>query len=220
MIKRLPLVLLSCLLMAACNAQDSSAAGAASSYRDGVDFQTLPRPVNTEDSSRIEVAEVFWYGCIHCYRLEPTLENWVAALPEDVNFVRVPAMWAPAMELHARLYYATKALGVLEQTHWPVFQALNEQGNRLDTEARITSFVGGLGVNEEQFRRAFTSFGASSQVIQARSKAVAYGVRGTPEIIVEGKYRISTELTGTQEKMLEVAAWLIERERQARSSAN
>lgn len=244
MIKRLSLILLGCLVLAACSEgtgseQTSSTAAAAETmsqpestassnfsaspapeggYRNGVDFQTLARPVNTEDATKVEVTEVFWYGCIHCFRLEPMLEDWVAALPEDVNFNHVPAIWHPTMEIHARIYYASRALGVLEQTHWPTFQQLNRNANSLSSEDDILDFMEDLGIDREQYRRAFNSFGVNSQITQARSKAQSYGIRGTPEIIVEGRYRISTEMTGTQQKMLDVAAWLVEQSRQVRNT--
>lgn len=194
----------------AVNAQTNSSFA----FRDGVDFQTLARPVATEDSSKIELAEVFWYGCIHCYNLEPTLVAFEAELPEDVDVVKVPAMWAPNMELHAKLYYASKALGINEDIHWPVFQAMNEDRNPLGNEAAIYSLIDDLGHDSEQFERALNSFGVTSQVAQAQSKAAAYGVRGTPELIVNGKYRISTSMTGTQAQMLVVAEALIDRERE------
>ena len=243
MFKRLSFILLGCFMLAACSestdsVQTNAAAGAETTisqaespngsftatqapeggYRDGLDFQTLARPVNTEDANKIEVTEVFWYGCIHCFRLEPMLEDWVASLPEDVNFNNVPAIWHPTMEIHARIYYASKALGVLEQTHWPTFQRLNRNANALSSEEDILDFVEDLGIDREQYRRAFSSFGVNSQITQAQSKAQAYGIRGTPEIIVEGRYRISTEMTGTQQKMLDVAAWLVEQNRQVRNT--
>ncbi len=210
MLKRTFLVMLGCLAMAACYGQD------ASSVRAGEDYQSISPAVKTVDPNKIEVTEVFWYGCIHCFRLEPTLEDWVAELPDDVNFVRVPAIWAPVMELHARMYYAAVALNVIDQVHWAIFQEMNERRNQLASEGAILDFMEDQGVDREQFRRAFSSFGVNSQVTQARSKAASYGIRGTPEIIVEGKYRISTSMTGTQEGMLQVAEQLIARERQAR----
>ena len=182
-------------------------------FRDGVDFQTLARPVATEDPSKIEFAEVFWYGCIHCFRLEPILVDFEATLDDDVNIVKVPAMWAPTMELHAKIYYASKALGINEEIHWDVFTAMNEDRNPLASEGAIFDFIEGLGQDRANFERAFNSFGVTSQVTQATSKTAAYGVRGTPEIIVNGKYRVSTSMTGTQEQMLVVAEALIERER-------
>lgn len=183
-------------------------------YRDGVDFQTIARPVAVEDPSKIEVAEVFWYGCIHCYNLEPQLEEFASILPSDVNLVKVPAMWAGAMELHAKIYYAAKALGVMDQVHWPVFQAMNEDRNPLASEQVIFDFIENLGVDRAEFERAFNSFGVNSQVTRAKSAAAAYGIRGTPEMIVNGKYRISTSMTGSQERMLLVTAALVDRERQ------
>lgn len=183
-------------------------------YQDGVDFETLARPVAVQDPSKIEVAEVFWYGCIHCFNLEPRLEEFASILPDDVNLVKVPAMWAGAMELHARLYFASVALGINEEVHWPVFQAMNEERNPLSSEGAILDLIENLGQDRAAFQRALNSFGVTSQVTRARSAAAAYGIRGTPEMIVNGKYRISTSMTGSQEKMLLVTAALVDRERQ------
>jgi len=183
-------------------------------YQDGVDFETLARPVAVQDPSKIEVAEVFWYGCIHCFNLEPRLDEFASILPDDVNLVKVPAMWAGAMELHARLYFASVALGINEEVHWPVFQAMNEERNPLSSEGAILDLIENLGQDRAAFQRALNSFGVTSQVTRARSAAAAYGIRGTPEMIVNGKYRISTSMTGSQEKMLLVTAALVDRERQ------
>lgn len=202
------------LPIAACNAQTDSSANDGFAYQDGVDYQTLARPVATEDPSKIEIAEVFWYGCIHCFRLEPLLVDFAADLPDDVNLVKVPAMWADVMELHAKIYFASKALGLNEEIHWGVFEAMNDDRNTLASEQAIMRLVDDLGQDTTAFQRAFNSFGVNSQVTQAKSKTAAYGVRGTPELIVNGKYRISTSMTGTQEQMMVVAEALINRERE------
>ncbi len=192
--------------------------GAEFQYQDGVDFQTLTRPVAVEDPSKIEVAEVFWYGCIHCFNLEPKLEQFASILPEDVNLVKVPAMWAPVMELHAKLYYASLALGVNEEVHWDIFKAMNEERNPLASEQAILDLVEKLGQDRAAFQRALNSFGVNSQVTRAKANAAAYGVRGTPEMVVAGKYRVSTTMTGSQDKMLLVVAALVDRERQMAAS--
>jgi protein dithiol oxidoreductase (disulfide-forming) len=216
----LRIILLTAILpIAACNAQNDESA-TEFSYREGVDFQVLARPVATQDPAKIELAEVFWYGCIHCYRLEPTLNEFAAALPDDVDFVKVPAIWHDTMELHARIYFAAKAVGILDDIHWEVFKAMNEQRNTLANERAILDLLTRLGHDVGPFQRAFSSFGVTSQVTQAKSKAAAYGIRGTPELVVDGKYRVSTSMTGTQERMLEVAAALIERERAQRQAGN
>ncbi len=202
------------LVLAACSAQDDQAAGG-DQFTDGVDYQTLARPVATEDPSKIELAEVFWYGCIHCYRFEPLLEEFAADLPEDVTLVKIPVAWNATAELHAKIYFAAEALGITEDIHMDVFRALNDQRKVLASESSVLNFIEDLGHNRTSFQRAFNSFGVSTQVTLAKSKTTAYGVRGTPELIVNGKYRVSSSLTGTTDQMLVVAAALIERERAA-----
>jgi len=202
------------LVLAACSAQDDHAAGG-DQFTNGVDYQILARPVATDDPSKIELAEVFWYGCIHCYRFEPLLEEFATELPEDVNVVRVPVVWNATAELHAKIFYASEALGINEDIHMDVFRALNDQRKILASESAVLNFIEDLGHNRIAFQRAFNSFGVNSQVALAKSKATAYGVRGTPELVVNGKYRISSAQTGTADQMLVVAAELIERERAA-----
>ncbi len=211
MSKLLKLTILALLIPAALSNAQTTASSFA--FQDGIDFQTLARPVATEDPSKIELVEVFWYGCIHCFRLEPMLKEFAAALPEDVSLVKVPAMWHETMELHAKVYFASQALGITDEIHDGVFSAMNEQRNTLANEQAIFSLVEDLGQDQARFERAFSSFGVTSQVTQAKSKTAAYGIRGTPELIVNGKYRISTTMTGTQQQMLVVAEALINRER-------
>lgn len=182
-------------------------------FQDGVDFQTIARPVLTADTSKIELVEIFWYGCPSCFNLEPNLVAFTSTLPEDVNVVKVPAMWHETMELHAKILFASQALGIVDETHQPVFDAMNKDGNKLASESEILDLVEELGQDRSDFQRAFNSFGVNSQVTQAKSKTVAYGMRGTPEIIINGKYRISLSMANTYEQMLAVAAALIERER-------
>lgn len=208
-----------CLPIVACNAQESGAPSEFN-YVDGKDFQSIPRPVRTANPDKIEVTEVFWYGCIHCFNFEPALEEWVAAQPDDVDFQRVPAMWHPVMELHAKMYYAGEALGITDDVHYEIFKELNDRKAQINDEAAAISLMEDNDVDPEQYRRALSSFGVSNQVVQAKSKAASYGIRGTPEMIVDGKYRVSTTMTGSQANMLRVVEALVERERQARAAAN
>lgn len=203
------------VVLAGCDSdteQQASAGGFA--YQDGVDFQTLARPVATDDPDKIELAEIYWYGCIHCYNFEPRLKDFVAGLPEDVNLVRVPVAWNETAELHAKIYYASEVLGITDVTHQAVFEAMNKDRKPLASEQAILNLIEDLGQNKTAFQRAFNSFGVSSQVTEARSRAAAYGARTTPELVVNGKYRVSSTMTGSQPRMLEVAAALIERERE------
>ena len=187
---------------------------AATDIQAGRDYTVLPRPVPTADPSKIEVIEVFWYGCIHCFNLEPTLNIWKDALPEDVNFVGMPAIWADVMELHAKMYYANEVLGLQETLHQAIFDEMNTgRKNQMPSESAILSFVKSKGVDEEAYRRAMNSFGVNSKVQLAKSRMGAYQIRSTPQIVVNGKYVLTTQ--GGHTRMLQVASALIEQERAA-----
>lgn len=208
------LMLVLLLPVAACSAQTDEVADA-SEFKMGKDYGLLPRPVKTADPSKIEVVEIFWYGCIHCFRLESELEEWVPTLAEDVDFVPVPAIWAEIMELHAAMYYANEALGLKDQLHGPIFDEMNVKKNQMPNEKAILNFVESQGVDPEKYRRALSSFGVSSQVLQAKSKMGAYGVRGTPEMVINGKYKLTTAMAGSHKRMLQIADALVAQERAA-----
>lgn len=199
--------------LTACTQEDNLNV-AATDIQAGKDYLVLPRPVPTADPSKIEVIEVFWYGCIHCFNLEPTIQTWKAALPDDVNFLGMPAIWADVMELHAKMFYANQVLGLEEQLHQAIFDEMNTgRKNQLPSESAILSFVRGEGVDPETYRRALNSFGVNSQVQQAKSRMGAYQIRSTPQMVVNGKYVLTTQ--GGHARMLQVASALIEMERAA-----
>ena len=169
-------------------------------------------------TDKIEVTEFFWYGCGHCYNFEPQLFQWKKSLEDDVAVVGSPAMWNGLMEVHARAYYAAEALGVLDKVHMPLFQALNVDRKRLASEDELADLFAANGVDRDAFSTAFNSFGVGSQVRQANARARAARVSGTPELMVAGKYRISTRKAGGQAEMLQLAEFLIEKERAAREA--
>lgn len=179
-------------------------------YLEGTHYDVLERPVRTADPDRIEVTEVFWYGCNHCYAFEPLLENWTENLAEDVQFVRSPGMWNEQMEIHARLFYAAQELDVLEQLHSRAFNEIHQRANYLLDEDSIASLFSDLGVNEADFEKTWSSFSVTSSVNRANTRTRDYGVRGVPTVIVNGKYRITAP---SHAETLRVADFLIEKER-------
>lgn len=184
-------------------------------YVAGKHYTVLDEPVRTGDASKIEVTEVFWYGCGHCYSFEPLLEKWRKTLPADVVLLRSPAIWHPTMELHARAYYAAKALNVLDALHPALFDAMNIGHDKLATEDDIKKIFTAHGVDGDTFSKTFNSFGVGSAVGQADARQRSYKVTGTPEIVVEGKYRVSASQAGGHEAMLAVVDHLIATERAA-----
>lgn len=186
-------------------------------YAEGTHYEVLSNPVRTVDADKIEVTEVFWYGCQHCYSFEPLITDWEANLPEDVAFVRSPGMWNELMEIHARIFYAAEALDVFEEVHAKAFSEIHQRGNYLQDEAQIKQLFTSVGVNEDDFESAWESFSVSSSVSRAGSRMRDYGVRGVPSLIVNGKYRVSAGgANPSQNDMLKVAEFLIEEERNAR----
>ncbi len=188
------------------------------SYVEGENYDLITPPVRTANPDKIEVVEFFWYGCGACYRFEPVIGAWKKNLADDVEFRGSPAMWKKLMELHARTYYAAEVLGVLDKMNPILFQAMNVDGKRLSTEAEIQELFVANGVAADDFSKAFKSFGVSSQVTQAASRARAAKITGTPALMVNGKYHVSTRKAGSQAGMLKVADFLIEKERAAKGS--
>ncbi len=193
----------------------------AADYVEGKDYIRLESPVRTDDPSKIEVAEVFWYGCSHCFAFEPLVKTWKAAAADDVNFVGVPAMWSPpagftdkkpgAMELHARAFYTAKLLGVLDKVHDPMFETLHNNHRALGSDAELSALFADNGVDRETFLKTFNSFGITSQVRLAYSRIRGYKVGGTPEMVVDGTYRVSGALVGNNAEMLKVVDYLVDK---------
>lgn len=189
-------------------------------YVAGTHYTELAAPVNTNDSSKVEVLEAFWYGCSHCFRFEPLIANWEATAGEDVDFVRFPAMWNALMEVHAQVYYTAEAMDALDTVHEPVFNAINIEGNRLQNENQIGALFAKYGISEDDFGKAFNSFTVRTKVNQAKQRMQAYEIRSTPNMIVNGKYLVTTgETVRTQAEMLEVVDFLVEKERQQLSNS-
>jgi len=186
----------------------------------GTHYTELSAPVNTNDSSKVEVLEVFWYGCSHCFRFEPLIANWEATMSADVDFGRFPAMWNGLMEVHAQVYYTAEAMDALDIVHEHIFNAINIEGNRLQNEGQIGALFAKYGINEEEFSKSFNSFSVRTKVNQAKQRMQAYEIRSTPNMIVNGKYLVATgQNVLTQADMLEVVDFLVEKERQQLSSA-
>jgi len=189
-------------------------------YVAGTHYMEIANPVNTGDSSKVEVIEAFWYGCSHCFRFEPLITNWEENKPDDVDFVRFPALWNNLMKIHAQVYYAAEALDAVDALHEHIFNAINVERNMLQNEGQISELFTEHGVSQEDFDRTFNSFSVRTKVNQAEARMQDYGIRSTPNMIVNGKYLIATsENVRTQQEMLEIVDFLVEKERQAMRSS-
>ena len=183
-------------------------------YIEGTHYETISSPVRTSDPNKIEVTEIFWYGCPHCYAFEPLITSWEDKLPSDVAFVRSPGMWNQTMEVHAQIYYAAEALGVREELHSVIFDEINQRRNYLQTEEAVKAVFVREGVASEDFDRTWKSFSVSSAVKRAGTRMRDYGVRGVPSMVVNGKYMVSVGgNVPTQTEMLKIVDFLVKKEK-------
>jgi len=175
----------------------------------GVDFTELKPLQPVEVRGKIEVIEFFWYGCPHCYSLEPLLEKWVARLPADVLFRPVPAVFNDNWARDAAIFYTFEALGVLDRLHRPLFDAIHrDRLNTGDPDAR-NDWLRKNDVDVKRFESAFKSFGVQSKVRRAQQQSAAYRIDGTPAFAVQGRYTVSAEQGRTQQGMLDTVDYLI-----------
>lgn len=192
-------------------------AQAATKYLEGVEYTRVsPQPVET--GSKIEVREIFWYGCPHCYTLEPTLTKWIKTMPANAGFVRMPAVLNPSWAEHARAYYTFEALGAVDKLHGPMFDAMHKDGRSLNDLDSIAGFSAELGVDAEKFRGAYKSFGVDAKVKAARQLGQRYGLTAVPAIVVDGKYMTNGTLAGGYDSMMKVVEHLIKKSAEERSS--
>jgi thiol:disulfide interchange protein DsbA len=185
----------------------------AGSFTEGKEYTKLktPQPTGTGDS--IEVVELFWYGCPHCYHLEPYLHEWLQNKPEDVSFVRMPAIMGTAWELLAKGYYTAELLGVLDKAHGAMFSAIHEKKTKIKDEKMLREVFVGLGVSPEEFDKTFSSFAVAIKLNNARMMTRRYAVSGVPTVVVNGKYSTGASLAGSNENMIKVIDYLVEQER-------
>lgn len=191
------------------------AVAAEQAYQEGVSYERVTPPQPTENPNKIEVMEFFWYGCPHCYRFEPHLEAWLQDLPEDVYFIRQPAVFSPLWKIHAKAYFAAQALGVVDKVHADFYNAIQNQRRPLKTEDELAKFFAEQGVDEKRFRNAFHSFLVDTKLRQAETMSARYGVTGVPAVIINGKYRTNGPLAKSYPNMVSIMNYLIEKERTA-----
>jgi protein dithiol oxidoreductase (disulfide-forming) len=190
-----------------------AAAPFASIAQPRANFTEVDPPQPIEAQGKIEVAEFFWYGCIHCYNLEPYIESWLKKLPPDVQFRRIPAIFNQRWALDAAIFYTFEAMGVLDKVHRPFFDAIHRDHLRTDNPAALNEWLQNNGVDAKKFNDTLKSFGVQSRTKRATQLTVAYKIDGTPAMAVQGKYTISAEQGGSQQGMLQTVDYLVDQVR-------
>ena len=162
---------------------------------------------------KIEVVEVFWYGCPHCYDFEPYLKNWLENKPDDVVFRRLPGVLNKSWLPHAKAYFTAEKLGILADIHKPLFDALHKERKRIFTEDQLRDFFEDHGVDADKFDKIYNSDEIETKTKQAFFLARGYRLTGVPSVVVNGKYMTSGSLTGSFTNLLKTIDYLVEKER-------
>lgn len=188
-------------------------------FTEGQHYQRMvPTQPTVGGADKIEVAEIFWYGCNHCYDFEPFINRWNETKPANVRFVRIPAMWNPLVKLHAQLYYTEEVLvknGKIaepEQFRAAVFAEYHRRGNRLASVDAIQALFEKHGVSANDFQNAWGSFEVSQKMRVGEDLGRRYAITGVPTVVVNGKYRTGAGEAGSYPKLLELIDELIVRE--------
>lgn len=186
----------------------------AEDYFEGFQYQRInPGEQTNVPEGKVEVVEMFWYGCGHCYAFEPHLHEWLQRKPANVEFVRIPAIFnSKAWRLHAQAYYTAEVLGLTDKIHGPLLDAIHKDKRQLNSEQSLAEFFAGYGVDKKKFSDTMGSFAVQVKVNRAERLTQRYGLTGVPTLIVAGKYRTEGSLAGSYQGMLNVVEHLVAKE--------
>jgi thiol:disulfide interchange protein DsbA len=184
----------------------------AASFDEGIEYERLKTPVPTGHPDKVVVTEIFWYGCPHCFRFEPYINKWKANLPEGVVFEQMASVLNPSWMEHARAFFALQVMGETDKVQQKIFNAIHLRRQALDNVDEMARFVAAAGVDEAAFRSNYHSFPVDTMIRKSRQKERKYGHRGVPAVVVNGKYRTSASMAGSNAQMIKVIDYLVARE--------
>jgi len=183
-----------------------------SMWQEGVNYTRLvPAQPTSVPAGQVEVLEFFWYGCPHCYAIDPLVESWKKSKPSYVSFARVPVMWSEGHRSTARLYYTLESMGKLDQLHGDVFKEIHVNNDPLITadpndaagaERLQTAFVKKFGISEDAFKKSYHSFSVETALQRADQLVQRYRIEGVPTFVVNGKFVVDVRSAGSPEKLL------------------
>ncbi len=182
-------------------------------FQEGQHYYRISPAVPTDvKSGDVEVLELFWYGCPHCYEFEKYLKSWEQEKPAYIEFARMPAVlnrgWIP----HARAYYALETMGELERIHPIFFEGIHEQGRRLRDMGSMARFLTQYGIDADQFKKAYDSFYVETKIKRSNQLIRQYGSSSVPTVIINGKFRSTARDAGSYDRLLQLVNQLAQQE--------
>lgn len=189
--------------------------GQAEEFKEGTHYVTLSPAAPTQaPAGKVEVAEMFWYGCPHCYSLEPTIEKYLQSKPANVEFQRVPATISPRWAYHARLFYAGQLLDPdgSKHVHTKIFEAMQKQRRKINDDDALRRFFTELGFTTQQIDGALNSMEMRTLLARADEIGAKSKADSVPVVIINGKYRTSPSMLASEAQLLQVIDYLVKRE--------
>ena len=206
-IMKIVITVIAALVLLGCQGEIS----AQNTELDSRSYTVLENPLIVSAGDKIEVTELFWYGCGHCFSLEPYVKNWKAKMPENASFVKVPAIFSRGWEFHAKAFYTMQALGVLDDANDAFFHRLHVVRNPINNVDQLVTFLADYDLEEPQIRSTFNSFAVDSKFRNAKLITAKSTAQGVPAILVDGKYHTSVTLAGSPDKLFQVVNQLVEK---------
>ncbi len=200
-------------LLLALPALGLSGQSAAQEYTAGEDYALITPAQPGGSDGKVQVVEMFWYGCPHCFEFEPMLRDWEKSKPEHVEFIKMPAIFNNARwQLHAGAFYTAEVLGVLDKFHAPFFNAIHVDKQRMKSKEEIRDFFVGIGVDAAKFDATIDSFAVQAKVRRAADMSRKYGLSGVPAMVVNGKYVVDGPKAKSYANMIRIVEALVEKE--------
>ena len=165
------------------------------------------------ESDKIVIYEFFWYGCPHCYSLEPTINDIESNLDKDTILIKVPVALRDSWELHAKAYYALQQMKLDDNLHEKVFAEIHVNSNRLDTKEKLANFIREEGYDADKFLKILDSFGTEIRIKKASRLANQYQIKSVPTLVINGKYKTSGSHVSSYQELYDVVQLLVDKER-------
>lgn len=163
---------------------------------------------------QIVIYEFFWYGCPHCFNLEPTMDQIEADLGKDTILIKVPVSLRDTWQNHAKAYFTLKQMNLDDDLHVKLFEEIHINSQRLDTRDSLSQFVSNHGYNSKKFEELFDSFGTEIRMNKASRLAREYQISSVPTLVINGKYMTSGSYVSSYDELIDVVNLLVEKERQ------
>ncbi|SFV67120.1 Periplasmic thiol:disulfide interchange protein DsbA [hydrothermal vent metagenome] len=186
-------------------------------FDEGIDYTVLDKPVKTQNINKIEVKEMFWYYCPHCFSLEPYLKKWLKTIDSTkIDFIQQPAVPSSRWENGAIFFFVLEKLNILDELHTPLFEAIHIHKLKLNSKKSFINWVlkasNNKNITKEKIEKIFKSFSIKNKLNQARKYSKDYQLSGVPAVIVNGKYLTSVSQAGGYKQLFKLIDFLIKKE--------